>query len=215
MARFAKGSTPWLLAPLGIGLFLAVFAFAARALWFLALAVPILLIFAFFLVFFRDPDRIIAFGVVSPADGKVVRLDRIRDSELGVVDRLSIFMSPKDVHVNRFPLGGKVLSVTHVPGSHMPAFNKDSDRNERVVTVLDTPIGKVKVVQIAGTVARRIVPYIAGGQAAVKGARMGLIRLGSRCDLLVPSGALRWEVHIGDQVHAGSTRVGEVLEAKP
>jgi phosphatidylserine decarboxylase len=177
--------------------------------WLLALAAVALLVALFFAWFFRDPERPTAPGVASPADGKVVRIDRIDDPDLGPVDRLSIFMSPVDVHVNRFPLDGTVVSVTHIPGGHIPAWDKDSDRNERVVTVLDTALGRVKVIQIAGTLARRIVPYIEAGHAAKKGDRMGLIRLGSRCDLLVPPGSVRWSVSLKQQVHAGSTQVGE------
>jgi phosphatidylserine decarboxylase len=184
-------------------------------LWALVLAAAAILVELFFVVFFRDPEREPAAGVASPADGRVVRIDSIDDPELGRVDRLSIFMSPKDVHVNRFPLDGRVVSVTHIDGGHIPAFDKDSDRNERVVTVLETALGRVKVIQIAGTVARRIVPYISGGEPAVKGIRMGLIRLGSRCDLLVPPGSVRWTVQLKQQVHAGSTQVGEPTGAPP
>lgn len=181
-------------------------------LWALVLAGLALFVELFFLVFFRDPERTPSPGVCSAADGRVVRIDSIDDPDLGPVDRLSIFMSPKDVHVNRFPFDGQVVSVTHIDGSHIPAFNKDSDRNERVVTVLDTAVGRVKVIQIAGTVARRIVPYISGGEPAVKGVRMGLIRLGSRCDLLVPPGSVKWTVQLKQQVYAGTTQVGDVAK---
>ncbi len=208
MVRFAKGSLPWLLTPLVLALLLGWLATYGMG-WLRILAVLLVLVFVFFLVFFRDPERTAAPGVASPADGKVRAIDQVTDDELGRCDRFSIFMSPKDVHVNRFPLDGKVVSVVHVAGGHIPAFNKDAERNERVVTTLDTKLGRVKVIQIAGTVARRIVPYISGGEAAVKGVRFGLIRLGSRCDLLVPPGAVRWSVKVGEQVHAGSTSIGE------
>jgi len=215
VGRFARGSTPWLALPM-----LAIFVFAflwslGWGTWLLALALVAMAVEMFFLVFFRDPDREASAGVCSPADGRVVRIDQVDDPDLGRCDRLSIFMSPKDVHVNRFPLDGDVVSVTHVPGGHIPAFDKDSDRNERVVTLLDTPLGKVKVIQIAGTVARRIVPYISGGEPAIKGVRMGLIRLGSRCDLLVPPGSVAWTVQLKQQVHAGSTQVGVPTTSKP
>jgi len=209
VALFARGSLGWLVAPLVVLAAVLVGWQATGAAWLLWAAVALGLVELFFVQFFRDPDREAAPGVASPADGKVVRLDRIRDPDLGDVDRLSIFMSPKDVHVNRFPMDGKVVSVTHVDGGHIPAFDKDSDRNERVVTVLDTAVGRVKVIQIAGTVARRIVPYISGGEPAVKGVRFGLIRLGSRCDLLVPPGSVRWTVGLKQQVYAGKTQVGE------
>lgn len=209
MGRFARGSTPWLALPLLTAGVLLFWWSLYGGLWAVVLAAVALLVELFFVVFFRDPERTAAPGVASPADGKVVRIDQIDDPDLGRVDRLSIFMSPKDVHVNRFPFDGTVVSVTHIDGGHIPAFDKDSDRNERVVTLLDTAVGRVKVIQIAGTVARRIVPYISGGESAVKGVRMGLIRLGSRCDLLVPPGSVRWTVQLKQQVHAGSTQVGE------
>lgn len=220
MPRFARGSAPWLAVPAVVTLAAVAWwgqttgwpargAFLLAQDWPLAVAVLAFLVFVFFLVFFRDPDRTPAPGVASAADGRVVRIDSILDPDLGPVDRLSVFMSPKDVHVNRFPLDGKVVSVTHIPGSHIPAWSKDSERNERVVTVLDTDLGRVKVIQIAGTLARRIVPYIEGGETAIKGDRMGLIRLGSRCDLHVPPGSVAWTVKIGQQVYAGTTQVGE------
>jgi phosphatidylserine decarboxylase len=223
VARFARGSAPWLALPALVALVAVAWwgqtrsdlvlagdeALAVPADWALGVAVLALLVGLFFVVFFRDPDRVPAAGVASAADGKVVRIDTIQDPDLGTVDRLSVFMSPKDVHVNRFPLDGKVVSVTHHKGGHIPAWSKDSERNERVVTVLDTDLGRIKVIQIAGTLARRIVPYIQGGETALKGDRMGLIRLGSRCDLHVPPGSVTWTVKLGQQVHAGSTQVGE------
>jgi phosphatidylserine decarboxylase len=206
--RLARGSGPWLAVP-------AVALAGLLAWWWLGGGLPALVLAGlavvvelFFLQFFRDPDRAPSSGVASPADGRVVRIDQVADPDLGACDRLSIFMSPVDVHVNRFPLDGEVVSVTHIPGGHIPAWDKDSDRNERVVTVLDTAIGRVKVIQIAGTVARRIVPYIEAGHEARKGGRMGLIRFGSRCDLLVPPGSVEWKVALKQQVYAGATQVG-------
>ncbi|MCA1819484.1 MAG: phosphatidylserine decarboxylase [Thermoplasmatota archaeon] len=211
MPRFARGALPWLVAPL-----LATVALAAAAALLGGLAGIVLyvlagvaaFVFLFFLQFFRDPDRPVAAGVASPADGKVVRIDQVDDADLGRVERLAIFMSPKDVHVNRFPLDGTVVSVRHVPGGHIPAFDKDAHTNERVETILDTELGRVKVIQIAGTVARRIVPYISGGETARKGDRFGLIRLGSRCDLLVAPGTVAWSVGLGTQVYGGKTSIG-------
>ncbi len=209
MPRFARGSAPWLAAPvLAAGVLLFWWSLYGGA-WAIALAALAGAVFLFFLVFFRDPDREPAPGVASPADGKVVRIDQVQDPELGTVDRLSIFMSPLDVHVNRVPLDGTVVSVTHHPGGHIPAWDKDSERNERVATVLDTAVGRVKVIQIAGTVARRIVPYLAAGQSVMKGDRLGLIRLGSRCDLLVPPGSVQWHATLGQQLHAGTSQAGE------
>lgn len=213
MPRFARGSTPWLAAPLVAALALVAAGGAAQreALVWLAL-VPLAALF-FLVVFFRDPERAVAAGVASPADGKVVRVDEVDDPDLGKCSRLAVFMSPLDVHVNRFPLEGTVEGVTRRPGGYVPAFRKDSDRNERVETLLRTPGGlRVKVVQIAGTVARRIVPYVGAGHAARKGERMGLIRLGSRCDLLVPAGRVEWMARVGDRVFAGATSLGDLKQ---
>ncbi len=208
MARLARGSALWLWTPFVGALAAAAFGyFLHPAGW--GVAGALALVLAFFLVFFRDPERAPGVGVVSPADGKVVRLDQVDDSDLGRCDRLSVFMSPADVHVNRFPFEGTVRSVRHRPGGHIPAFDKDADRNERVETLLDTPLGPLKTIQIAGTVARRIVPYVEAGHAAQKGERMGLIRLGSRCDLLAPVGRLAFTVQVGDRVRAGSSTVAE------
>lgn len=184
MISFGTTSWPWLLPWAGVPLFVTLF----------------------FLMFFRDPDRRIADGIVSPADGKVVRIDEVDDPDIGPCHRIAIFMSPVNVHVNRMPLDMDVRSVTHIPGKHVPAFNKDSDRNERVVTIGKTAIGDVKVVQIAGAVARRIQPYHVAGDHVLKGERFGLIKLGSRCDLYLPVSA-HWQVKLNDRVFAGSTTV--------
>lgn len=207
MLRIAHGGANWIVIPVSIAILMASFGPTLGQPWMVpASMIPFFLATSFW-YFFRDPDRAIAAGICSPADGKVVRIDQIEDPDLGTVDRLSIFMSPLDVHVNRFPLAGNVRSVTHIPGKHVPAFNKDSDRNERVITHMKTELGDIKVIQIAGAVARRIVPYAVQGDTVEKGDKLGLIRLGSRCDLLVPAGTLAWNVQLGDKVQAGRTEV--------
>lgn len=215
MPNFARGSKPWLATSLAVALVAIVLAVLMPSVWLYAVAGLAAFVFLFFLQFFRDPERTVSEGIVSPADGRVVRQDHVVDPHIGAADRICIFMSPKDVHVNRFPMDGTVVSVTHVPGGHIPAFKKDSDRNERVETILDTQLGRVKVIQIAGTVARRIVPYIQGGETAVKGERFGLIRLGSRCDLLVPPGSVSWTVGIGQQVYGSKTTIGTIVATPP
>lgn len=211
MARFARGSAPWLLAPVTVAVALVAYGLQSQDVWPFVVAVLPLLVFAFFVVFFRDPERAASEGIASPADGRVSFIDEVDDPDLGRVQRFSIFMSPKDVHVNRYPVDGTVAAVRHKPGGHVPAFNKEAERNERVETLLDTAHGRIKVIQIAGTVARRIVPYHQAGDAAVKGERFGLIRLGSRCDILVAPGTVRWDVQPGTQVYAGTTSLGAFL----
>lgn len=210
MTRFARGSLGWLLAPVVLAAFLAALGYRTGAdLWYW-LSIAIMALFVFFLTFFRDPDRPAAAGLASPADGKVRAIDALQDPDLGAVQRLSIFMSPKDVHVNRMPIDGSLVSLLHRAGGHVPAFKKESDRNERVEMVFDTDLGPVKVILIAGTVARRIVPYVREGDVLQKGRRIALIRFGSRCDLLVPEGRIQWTAKVGDQVFAGATTLGDL-----
>jgi phosphatidylserine decarboxylase len=130
------------------------------------------------LLFFRDPKRFIGEGIVSPADGKVSEA-RSRNGRAFV----SIFMNVHNVHVNRAPLAGTVMEVKHIPGGYVPAFNKEAENNERVIARLGTARGTVIITQIAGTVARRIVPYLSAGDRVEKGDRIGLIRFGSRVDM--------------------------------
>ena len=155
-------------------------------------------------LFFRDPDRKIGEGVVSPADGKVVRVEKRRGSWWFV----SIFMNVHNVHVNRIPWEGIVVGQEHIPGGYAPAFNKDSDRNERLITKLKTSTGTWEITQIAGAVARRIVPYVTTGQIVFKGQRFGMIRYGSRVDLLfkTPRGMMV-DVEVGQRVLAGTTNL--------
>jgi phosphatidylserine decarboxylase len=168
-----------------------------------AVAVPATALAAGMLWFFRDPEREIAQGrVISPADGVVQSIMPWHDGRT----RVAIFMSPLNVHVNRAPLAGTVASLEHVPGGYVPAFNKESDSNERVVWHFDTEIGDVEMHQIAGAVARRIVPYVPQGCKVEQGDRVGLIRFGSRVDVYLPEG-IGAGVEVGQTTTAGVTRL--------
>ncbi len=168
------------------------------------------LLFLFTLNFFRDPHRVTPDGdnlVVSPADGKVVLIKDVREDEYlkneGV--QVSIFMSPLNVHVNRFPIAGTVGYFKHIPGEYLVAFeDKSSERNER--TLIGVERGKTRILfkQIAGFVARRIIADVKVGDAAVAGARFGMIRFGSRVDVIVPKGS-EVKVRVGDRTVAGET----------
>ncbi|MHB8634187.1 MAG: phosphatidylserine decarboxylase [Thermoplasmatota archaeon] len=212
MLRLARGGAGWLLFPPALTLVIAVTAAVTHETWILWFALPLALLFVFLLAFFRDPERPGVQGddaIASPADGRVFAVDQVEDPDVGAADRLAIFMHPRDVHVNRVPLSGDVVAVRHLPGKHIPAFDKDSERNERVETLLRMPDGSpVKVVQIAGAVARRVVPYLKAGQHVARGDRLGLIRLGSRCDLIVPRGRVEWSAPVGEQVYGSKTTVG-------
>ena len=197
----ARGATPWFVPTLATA---AVTTALTRrsGKWALA-AVPACALSAGMLWFFRDPEREIGAGrVISPADGVVQSIDEWPDGRT----RVAIFMSPLNVHVNRAPLAGTVTSVEHVAGGFLPAFNKDSDQNERVVWHFDTALGDIEMVQIAGAVARRIVPYLTAGAKVVQTERIGLIRFGSRVDIYLPEG-ISPAVSVGEKTIAGVTRI--------
>lgn len=198
---FARGSGRYLLPALGLFAVLVGAWLLVGGSWWIPLAAyaPLVL---FVLWFFRDPERRIGEGVVSPADGKVLVAEERPDGA-----RLSIFMPPTGVHVNRAPLAGAVERTEYRRGSHVPAFRKESERNERFDLDIRTAQGPVHVALIAGTVARRVHPYILPGNDIKKGERIGLIAFGSRCDLTLPPGRFRWRVAPGDRVRAGETTV--------
>lgn len=189
----AKGSLSWILITLIIAI-ISIFLF------FIAIALVFFLITIFFLIFFRDPERSIGYGVVAPADGKITYIECKSDFFV-----ISTVMGLHNVHVNRAPLDGKVKSIKHYTGKHVPAFDKSSEFNERLVITLKTGIGKVKVVQIAGAFARRIRPYIHKGDKLLKGQRIGIIRFGSRVDLYLPKNKTRVLTKVGVGVKAGES----------
>jgi len=161
----------------------------------------ILIVLSIFLLFFyRDPYREIQEGITSPADGLVQKVDT-RSGKI----HISIFMGPQNVHVNRSPIDGVVLSQKHREGGNLPAFSKDSDRNERLVTRLETDLGVFKITQIAGFLVRRIVSYVEPSSSVVKGERIGLIHFGSRVDLRFEAAGIKIRVSEGDRVLAGQT----------
>ncbi|MEU4034841.1 phosphatidylserine decarboxylase [Streptomyces collinus] len=200
-ARLARGASPWLLPTVATAALSL--ARARRSGVAKAVAVPATVLAAGMLWFFRDPEREIAPGrVISPADGVVQSIMPWKDGRT----RVAIFMSPLNVHVNRAPLAGTVTSVEHVPGGFVPAFNKESENNERVIWHFDTELGDIEMIQIAGAVARRIVPYLPEGTKVEQGDRIGLIRFGSRVDLYLPEG-VEVAVEVGQKTVAGVTRI--------
>lgn len=149
--------------------------------------------------FFRDPDRTPpSDGIVSPADGRV---SVIRDED-GCL-RVGVFMNVTDVHVNRAPLSGTVQDVTHIDGGYLPAFCKDSERNERVRIDFED----YSVITIAGVLVRRIHPYVEPGDAITRGDRIGHISFGSRADVILPDSYTRDDLCVerGQKVRAGET----------
>jgi len=180
-----------------------------RLYWFAAF----FLLLAFLVLnFFRDPERPISAepgALVSPADGRVVQIVE-EEFEGRPVRRVSIFMSPLDVHVNRAPIAGTVREVTYRKGFfHVASQARASVENEQNVFRIEGEEGTVVVKQIAGLVARRIVFWKRPGDVLARGERVGLIKFGSRVDLLVdPRVEIR--VKVGDHIRAGSDVIGFV-----
>lgn len=190
--------------------------FITIILWFVFQpAAYILVLWTVFVVsFFRDPERRIPAdenAIVSPADGKVIIVDRIFEDRFLKADavKVSIFMNVFNVHVNRIPFSGKVLGVFYNPGKFISAnLDKASIENEQNAVLLETANSKRIVFnQIAGLIARRIVCYLKEGDTVEKGKRFGMIRFGSRLDVYLPVDC-KINVKVGDKVKAGSSILG-------
>ncbi|RJP74766.1 MAG: phosphatidylserine decarboxylase family protein, partial [Candidatus Zixiibacteriota bacterium] len=169
--------------------------------------------------FFRDPERRppdLPGAVVAPADGKIIDLSLVEAGPVhdSAARKVSIFMSPFNVHVNRIPVEGVVKALRYSPGKFAAAFqSKASLDNERQYVDFAGPYGRVGCVQIAGWLARRIVCHLRVGQAVHPGERYGMIRFGSRLDLYLPP-ECDIRVKLNDRVRAGETIVGVLHETK-
>jgi phosphatidylserine decarboxylase len=179
--------------------------------WILLTAVPVLLA-AFFLWFFRDPEREIPTGeglVVSPGDGLVQEAEWI-ETTAGNRLRVSIFLSVVDVHVNRIPIDGTVTLVDYREGQFVNAMAPESAvLNEQTLITIEGEGQSVSFKQIAGLLARRIVCDLVEGQQVKRGARMGMIKFGSRVDVLMPAEA-RLYVKVGDRVKGGTSVIAKL-----
>jgi len=213
--KIAQGCTSWIVTPFLAGLF-----FAALFILFdgtligsvcLFISFILLLVTGFFIIFFRDPERTIENGIVAPADGRIREINNITDPDLGDYTLISTFMNVYNVHINRMPLDGTIKDIIHISGGYLPAFKKESEKNERVIIVTDTKIGTVKIIQIAGTLARRIVPYVKKGDERKKGDKIGIIRFGSRVDIYLPTKKIkRISVNVNDRIKAGEDAIAEI-----
>lgn len=186
----------------------ATLTFAILDCWFMAT----LLLVVLFLVlnFFRDPERVVPQepGVaVSPADGKVIKVQTMRDPLTGE-DRTAVcvFMNVFNVHVNRMPVAGRIARISYFGGKFINAsFDKASEDNERNAVLVEDADGKTwTMVQIAGLIARRIICWAEEGDSLTRGQRFGLIKFGSRVDLYLPSD-YESAVRIGEKVFAGQS----------
>jgi phosphatidylserine decarboxylase len=195
------------------------------------IAWPLVMLTLGVLAFFRDPERVTARDdsyIIAPADGLITLIQKVppprelsANDGTGViamntapVTRVSIFMSVFDVHINRAPIGGTVRRVVYIPGKFVSAdLDKASEENERQHFLIERGDGlQVGFTQIAGLVARRIVPFVKGGDIVAVGQRIGLIRFGSRVDVYLPEGT-EPQVLIGQRVVAGETVIAHLGEA--
>jgi phosphatidylserine decarboxylase len=212
------------------GLIAAAICVAAAFLAWETIAWPMGFLTLGILAFFRDPERIVPQDeklVIAPADGLVTLIQQVeppaelqvddgsgsRGLPRGPVTRISIFMSVFDVHINRAPLGGTVRRVVYIPGKFLNAdLDKASEENERQHILIERADGTaIGFTQIAGLVARRIVPFVKPGDILAAGQRVGLIRFGSRVDVYLPKGTDS-QIVLGQKVVAGETilaRLGE------
>ncbi len=192
-----------------------------------ALVIPLLLLAYGVFLFFRDPERYPPSdpkAVLSPADGRICLIqevplpEELKPEETGIEEwnaktfmRVSVFMSVFNVHVNRMPTAGTIVKKAYVPGKYLNAsLDKASKDNERCAYMVETADGtRYGVVQIAGLVARRIVPFVEEGAVLGQAERFGLIRFGSRLDVYLPAG-VKPEVRLGQIMVAGETVLGHL-----
>ena len=172
-----------------------------------------LVLFIFCLNFFRDPKRNIPKDkncIISPADGKVIRIKEFEDPNTKEKLRLvSIFLSVFNVHANRMPVDGKIISVDYIKGDFLAAFDhKASEKNERTEIAITAKFGNMIVKQIAGLVARRILCYAKKDEKMIAGQRLGFIRFGSRTDVILPYN-VNLNVKLNQKVYGGETIIGK------
>lgn len=203
---------------IGIGLIVLSFFFQVNILKYIFIILGLLLIL-FTFIFFRDPDRTIPEEaqnnpriILSPADGKVTEIIEIYENDYikEYTKRISIFLSPLDVHVNRSPVSGIVEYLDYIPGKFLAAYNyKASEQNEQSKIGVKNDYGKVLFKQIVGVLARRIVTDLIIGQEIKAGDKIGMMKFGSRMDISLPINT-EITIKVGDRVVAGETIIAKL-----
>ncbi len=210
MFQFAKEGYPFILFFSLLTVLSAVFRIHGLTAVFLILTL-------FMLYFFRDPERVTVpdkDAFYSPADGKIIVITEAAEDEMlhEKALKISIFMSPLNVHVNRAPCDGVVREVKHYPGKFLSAFKEEASKaNEHITMLLEGRHGKIVVKQIAGYVARRAVCRVKPGDTLVQGQRYGIIKFSSRLDIFLPLNT-KVKVKLGDNVRAGETVIAQTSE---
>ena len=213
--NFAREGIPFILIAMALAAASYAGALARRSwpFWLLAFVLTLLVLWVAY--FFRDPERTGERGtdlVISPADGRVIEIVEVDEPAFlqGRAIRISVFMNVVNVHVNRYPVSGRVAYVHYNPGKFInAAAEKASLENEQMSVGVQTTRHRVLFRQIAGLIARRIVTYSREGDDAEQGARMGLIRFGSRVDVFVPVGSTI-RAKLGERPVAGTTVLAEL-----
>ena len=171
----------------------------------------LLLLLVFLLVFFRDPNRECPADdniIIAPADGKIIKIEDVDDPNIGSAVLVSIFLNVFNVHVNRMPIHGRFSKVEYHHGKFLAAFDhKASNENERTEVLIISKIGNIKLKQVAGLVARRILCYAIPQETMKMGERLGFIRFGSRTDLILPK-HVTLAVELGQNVKGNRTIIG-------
>jgi phosphatidylserine decarboxylase len=202
-----RDGIPWVAVPVALAIIPMLFG-----LWWIAIA--LILVATFMAFFFRDPRRQIPNEpeiIVAPADGRVTFV-RHAEAEAGSESLVSIFLSPLDVHVNRAPIAGQITSVEYKKGKFLMATDERArDVNEQNTLTIEGPDIRVKCSQIAGILARRIVCWKREGDRVELGERFGMIKLGSRTDVVLPS-SVEVVVKKGMRVRGGVTIIGRIRQ---
>ena len=207
--------------PAGWPFILGGLVLAIVALWLFKplIGITLLIVTTFFLFFFRDPDRRVVApdtAVLSPADGRVMVAGPSTSPTFssGQWQQISIFLSPMDVHVNRLPVGGRVVAVKYHPGRFLPAYRSDAgELNEYTEVTIDHGGQMVVVRQIVGILARRIVCRIKEGDVVKAGDRFGVMKFGSRMDVFLPREAAL-QTRVGEKVVGGITVLAALPDAR-
>jgi phosphatidylserine decarboxylase len=202
-----RDGIPWVAIPLALAIIPMLFG-----LWWIAIV--FILVAAFMVYFFRDPRRKIPTEpgiIIAPADGRVT-LVRLGEPEVGTESLVSIFLSPLDVHVNRSPIAGTITAVQYKKGKFVMATDERArELNEQNTLTIEGDNIRVKCTQIAGILARRIVCWKREGDRVELGERFGMIKFGSRTDVLLPS-SVEVVVHQGMRVRGGVTIIGRIRQ---